>query len=109
MANIMKPVTRTVTVTEYVVDWAALANAVEARVMEKLRNDMAYWTEDRSMRQMLIADAADGVEVCELLAAGVWKKVEARLWNMDTAARDYLYDYIEAEAGKDFFKQMSGR
>jgi len=109
MAIIMKPVTRTVTVTEYAVDWAALANAVEARVMEKLRNDISYWTEDRSMRQMLVADAADGVAVCELLAAGVWKRVEDRLWNMDTAARDYLYDYIEAETGADFFKQMRGK
>jgi hypothetical protein len=88
------------------INWTALADAVESKVMAKMYADLAYWTEDRSMRAMLIADAADGLEVCELLAKGAWKPVEEKLWNMDTAARDYLYDYIDDVAGEDFFKAV---
>ena len=87
----------------YEVDWAALADAVEKLAMAKMKSDIARWKDDRGMRAMLIGDAGDALDVCELLAKGKWKPVEEKLWDMDTAARDYVYDWIEQVAGKEFF------
>jgi uncharacterized protein YPO0396 len=84
------------------IDWAALAVAVEERVMNKLHDDLAHWSNDISMRLMFLQDAADSLRVCELLSEGKWKPVAEKLWDMDTAARDCVYDMIEAEAGEDF-------
>lgn len=88
------------------VDWATLAQAVEDRVMNKLHDDLAHWgrAKDLSMRQMFVQDAADSLAVCELLLEGKWKPVEEKLWDMDTAARDCVYDFIAEVAGPDFFK-----
>jgi hypothetical protein len=93
------------TQVEYVndIDWKTLADEVEDRVMNKLHDDLAHWANDRSMRAMFLRDAADGLAVCELLAKGSWLPVENRLWDMDTAARDCVYEMIEAVAGADFF------
>ena len=92
---------KTVTVVE--VDWAALSQAVELRVMQKLQEDLDRWSEDIGMRSMFLHDAADGLKACELLLKGQWKPVEDHLWSMDTAARDYVYDFIGEVAGKNFF------
>ena len=95
-----------VTVTEtksYTVDWNTLAEAVEKRVMEKLKEDLEHWAEDLGMRSMFLQDAADGIKVCELLLDGKWHKVKEKLWDMDTAARDCVYDFIAEVAGDDFF------
>jgi len=91
---------KTITVLE--VDWVALSNAVEQKVMTKLADDMNDWKDDRSMRAMFLCDAGDGLDVCEVLAKGVWQDVVDRLWKMDTAARDYLWDFI-AQAGGELF------
>ena len=97
-----------VTVTEtksYTVDWAALAEGVEVRVMQKLTDDLAHWSDEGlSMRQMFVQDCADSLAVCEtMLNKQTWSAVEEKLWDMDTAARDCVYDFIAEVAGVDFF------
>lgn len=109
MSNIIKKVPYTITVEDVEIDWLALAAAVESKVMAKLKADLEYYKapNERNMRAMLICDAGDGVDVCDKLAQGVWKEVDKKLWSMDTAARDYLYDFIEEVAGAEFFKLVS--
>lgn len=95
-----------VTVTEtksYTVDWESLASQLEWAVMQKLRDDLAHWHNDLSMRQMLVQDAADGLAVCEYLLSSKTRPARQKLRDMDTAARDYVYDMIEEIAGADFF------
>jgi hypothetical protein len=96
-------IVETETRTVLKVDWAALSKAVELRVMQKLQADLNDWAEDLGMRSMLLGDAGDGLKACELLLKGKWKPVEDHLWSMDTAARDYIYDFIGEVAGEDFF------
>jgi hypothetical protein len=105
MNKFVKTVTRTVVETE--IDWAGIADAVEVLVMEKLQRDLEDWAEDRGMRAMFLSDAGDGIWVCENLAGGVWSEVDKRLCEMDTAARDYLYDFIGQVAGEEFFKLVN--
>jgi hypothetical protein len=96
-----------VTVTEtksYTVDWATLASEVEQRVMDKLHDDLANWSNDLGMRQMFVQDAADSLAVCELLLEGKWREAENRIRDMDTAARDHVFDFVAEVAGEDFFK-----
>jgi hypothetical protein len=90
----------TVTVTEKVmrivtVDWAALAAAVREEVIDKLNADMAQWQDDVSMQSMFLRDAADGLYVVALLAEGKWQKAENKLHDMDTASREYVWQWIE--------------
>jgi len=96
MAIVQKEVKTVVTV-----DWAALSAAIELRVMQKLQEDLKHWADDVGMRSMFLGDASDGLKVCELLLEGNWQLVEKKLWDMDTAARDYLWDFLEAELGVD--------
>jgi len=91
------------------INWQELALQVELLVMEKMRTDMERWADDRSMRAMLLGDASAGLDVCVLLAEGDWRLVEDRLWEMDTAARDYIYDWIGAVAGAEFFDIVRGK
>ena len=84
------------------VGWGTLSRQVEERVMSKLHNDLATWSNDLGMRQMFVQDAADSLAVCKLIAKGQWAPVEKRLWEMDTAARDCVYDFIEAVVGRDY-------
>jgi hypothetical protein len=94
-----------------IVDWAALAAAVERRVMEKLKFDLEHWADDLSMREMFVADCADGMAVCVLLEQGKWREAEKKIWDMDTAARDYIWEFLEAELGVDeleFIRQQNG-
>ena len=96
-----------VTVTEtksYTVDWVALAAGVERLVLEKMKNDLEHWADSLSMKQMFVQDAADSLAVCEAMQdSESWSVVEEKLWDMDTAARDYVYDFIAEVAGADFF------
>ena len=94
-----------------IVDWTELALAVERRVMAKLRQDLENWPDDLSMREMLVADAADGMAICVLLEQGKWREAEKKIWHMDTAARDYIWDFLEAELGVDeleFIRAQNG-
>ena len=94
-----------------IVDWTELALAVERRVMAKLKQDLLNWPDDLSMREMLIGDAADGMAICVLLEQGKWREAEKKIWHMDTAARDYIWDFLEAELGVDeleFIRAQNG-
>ena len=91
--------------------WAALAQAVEQRVMIKLKQDLEHWANDIGMKAMFVQDAADGMAVCELLEEGRWREAESKIWDMDTAARDYVWEFIEAELGVDeleFIRTQNG-
>ena len=85
--------------TAYTVDWAALAKAVEVRAMAKLEDDLKQWENDFGMRAMLLGDCSDTLSVCEVIETGNWRDIEERLRKMDTAAWEYVYDFIEAELG----------
>lgn len=87
----------------YTVDWAALAAGVEKLVLKKLKADLKDWKHDIGMKQMFLQDAADALVVCELLSEGKWHLAEDRICEMDTAARDYVWDFVEKVAGADFF------
>jgi hypothetical protein len=94
-----------------IVDWSELALAVEQRVMAKLQQDLLNWSDDLSMREMFVADCADGMAVCVLLEQGKWREAESKIWHMDTAARDYVWEFIEAELGVDeleFIRAQNG-
>ena len=95
---------KTVKVVE--VNWVALAKAVENEVMEKLNDDLVLWQDDVSMRAMFLRDAADGLGVCALLTNGKWNDVGDRLWAMDTASREYVYDWIEKHSCKNIFQLL---
>lgn len=90
------------------VDWIALAKAVENEVMRKLHDDLKDWPrpDDISLRSMCLDDASRALNVCELLQLGMWKEAEKRLYTMDTSPREYLYDWIEQNSCKDFFKVL---
>ena len=103
MANVKKEVKSVISIN---VDWAALAQAVDFSVMQKLQDDLEQWADDISMRSMVLADSSDGLKVGELLQEGNWKAAEQKLRSMDTAARDCVYDFIDAAAGVDFFDLM---
>lgn len=97
---------KTITVVE--VDWDALAAAVEKRIMEKLQYDLVAWKDDKvSMRAMVVSDAGAGLDVCAaMLKHRDWAKVEEKLWHMDTAPREYVYNYIEEAAGPKFVEHF---
>jgi len=97
-----------VTVTEtktYTIDWRALSKGVEKLVMEKLKQDLANWKNDISMKQMFVQDCADSLAVCETMRDGRWRDVENRLGDMDTAARDAVYDLIAEVGRRRVFRQ----
>lgn len=93
--------TKTIEVIQ--IDWPALAAKVEEDVMAKLYDDLEQWKNDISMRAMFLQDAADGLEVCILLAEGKWKKAEDRLRDMDTASREYVWDFIDKHSCDNLF------
>jgi uncharacterized protein YjfI (DUF2170 family) len=92
----------------YTVDWAALADAVEQRATAKLEEDVEKWRGDRSMRAMIMSDYGDTLSVCEVIETGRWRDIEERLWEMDTAARECVYDFIEAELGMSWNEFTAG-
>jgi hypothetical protein len=58
------------------------------------------------MQAMFLRDAADGLDICALLAEGKWEKAEDRLRNMDTASREWVFDFIEKHSCNDLFGTM---
>ena len=94
-------------IESYDVDWPGLAKAVEARVMQQMQESLETWKDDVSMKAMALKDAADGLDVCVLIAEGSsGYEIENRLWEMDTAARDVVYEMIEAETFEDFLSSV---
>jgi len=105
----MSIVTATVTETvTYHVQWVKLSRAVEKRVTNKLKEDLKHWKNDIGMKSMFVQDAADGLAVCEALEEGKWRDVEQRLWDMDTAARESVYEMIETELGMSWNEFTAG-
>lgn len=97
-----------VVVTEKVVvsievDWNALSKAVEEEVMSKLNDDLVLWSDDMHMRAMFMRDAANGLDVCAVLSKGKWSDAEDRLYKMDTAAREWVWDWVEKHSCNGFF------
>jgi hypothetical protein len=84
---------KTVNETHIVVDWAAVAVQLEAKVMARMRDSYDHWDEI-GMRQMVVADAGDGLRICELLSTGSVDGVTAALWHMDTAPREEVIHWI---------------
>lgn len=98
----------TVTETRIRVDWAAVAVELEPEIMKKMQVSLNYWDHDIGMRQMAVADAADGLRICELLSTGSVDGVNDALWKMDTAPReDVLYWIAEiVDNHSDAMKQI---
>ena len=88
-------VVETVTETRVVVDWYAVAEALEPKIMQQMRDAYDHW-DDIEMRAMVVADAGDAMHVAELLATGRVEKVRDALWHMDTAPREELICMIES-------------
>mgnify|MGYP000666367756 CR=1 FL=1 len=99
---------RTVVKTELDVDWYELGLAVESAVMAKMAKGLKTWADEIDMRAMTVSDAADGLRVAEELAFGRVKEAKNRLWDMDTAPREDVYDIIERIAGEKFIKHFFG-
>lgn len=99
-------IVETVTETRIVVDWAAVAAELEARVMARMHDSLDHWNDDIGMRQMAVADAADGLRVCELLSTGSVDGVTDALWSMDTAPREDVLYWIEEIAGAEAVAQI---
>ena len=94
---------KTVNETHIVVDWAAVAVELEAKVMKQMRDAYDHWDEV-NMRQMVVADAADGLRICELLSEHRVDSVPEALWKMDTAPREEVLYWIEEIAGAEAVK-----
>lgn len=84
----------TVTETRVVVDWAEVARRLESEIMARMHNSYNEWKDDIGMRQMAVADAADGLRICELLSTGSADGVTDALWDMDTAPREEVIYWI---------------
>jgi hypothetical protein len=88
-------VVETVTETRVVVDWCAVAAALEPKIMQRMRDAYDYWN-DIEMRAMVVADAGASMRVAELLATGRVDQVNEALWYMDTSPREELICMIES-------------
>jgi len=92
--------------TTYDIDWEALAEGVEKLIIERMNYELEVYADDKVIeRQMFVQDAADGLKVCHtMLETQNWFKVKKSIDEMDTAARDYIYTFIEIVAGPEFFE-----
>jgi hypothetical protein len=90
-------------VTSIEVDWGALAASVEKEVMAKLNDDLVLWPDDMDMRAVFMRDAADGLDVCVLLSNGEWSDAEDKIRDMDTAPREWVWDWVEKHSCDGFF------
>ena len=96
----------TVTETRIVVDWAAVAVELEARVMARMHDSINHWHNDIGMRALAVSDAGDGLGICELLATGSADGVNDALWDMDTAPREEVICWIEEIIGAEATKTI---
>ena len=94
-------IVETVNQTRIVVDWAAVAVQLEARVMARMQDSLNHWKDDIGMRQMAVSDAAGGLVICELLSENRVDDVPEALWEMDTAPREDVLYWIEEIAGAE--------
>ena len=94
-------IVETVTETRIVVDWAAVAVELEAKVMARMQESLTHWNDDIGMRQMAVSDAAGGLVICELLSENRVDDVPEALWEMDTAPREDVLYWIEEIVGAE--------
>jgi len=91
------------------VDWSLLADQLDELVIAKMHSDLDQWKNAPGMRAIFVGHARDGLEVCKHVRAGDTSKVRARLWQMDTAAREYVYEMLERlVGGPDILEKMLG-
>lgn len=98
-------IVETVTETRIRVDWAEVARQLEPKIMKQMRDAYDHW-DDIGMRQMVVADAAAGLRICEYLAELRVDEVADALWDMDTAPREDVLYWIEEIAGEEAVKQI---
>jgi hypothetical protein len=103
----MSVVVKKTVIVDIKVDWPTLAKKVEEDVMAKLNDDLILWQNDASMRAVFLRDAADGLDICVQLREGDWKQAENILRNMDTAAREWVWDFIEVNSIPGLFDMLS--
>ena len=96
-----KMLVETVTETRIVVDWAAVAEQLEARVMARMHDSINHWHNDIGMRALAVSDAGDGLGICEMLSTGSVDGVNDALWDMDTAPREEVICWIEDIVGAE--------
>jgi len=82
-----------------------LANSVMPKVIERLREDMGHYVGDLAMTQMVVQDAADQLQVLELLSDGDAAAAREKLNYMDTAPREDLYVLLVAAGGEELFQE----
>ena len=82
-----------------------LAKSVMPQVIKQLRKDMGHYAGDLSMLQMVVQDAADQLQVLELLSDGDTAAALEKLYSMDTAPREDLYVLLVAAGGEELFQE----
>jgi len=82
-----------------------LANSVMPQVIKRLNEDMGHYAGDLAMTQMVVQDAADQLQVLELLSDDDAAAARKKLYYMDTAPREDLYVLLVAAGGEELFQE----
>ena len=82
-----------------------LANSVMPKVIKRLRKDMGHYAGNLAMTQMVVQDAADQLQVLELLSDGDSAAALEKIYSMDTAPREDLYTLLVAAGGEELFQE----
>ena len=82
-----------------------LANSVMPKVLERLQSDMGHYVGDLAMTQMVVQDAADQLQVLELLSDGDAAAALEKMYYMDTAPREEIYTLLVAAGGEELFQE----
>ena len=82
-----------------------LAKSVMPKVLDRLQSDLGHYAGDLAMTQMVVQDAADHLQVLELLSDGDPDAARKKLYWMDTAPREDLYVLLVAAGGEELFQE----
>ena len=82
-----------------------LANSVMPQVIQRLNEDMSHYAGDLAMTQMVVQDAADQLQVLELLSDGDSAAALEKMYYMDTAPREEIYTLLVAAGGEELFQE----
>ena len=91
------------------IDNEKLAAAFEAAVVAEFQKNFAGVSgtdEDLSLQTLYISDAADMLEVCDLIKQDRVDEARQRLFHMDTSPRENLYFLMERVAGSEIVDSM---
>ena len=86
-------------------DMINLAKTVMPQVLERLQLDLGHYSGDLAMTQMVVQDAADQLQVLELLSDGDSAAALDKFNWMDTAPREDLYVLLMEAGGAELFEQ----